>query len=125
MSLAADEPRPREYGAFSIDLNVTRADLRPVDEDAPRSLLDGISDWLRVRGGAFDGPRADGIRCGGTPIGADMDDREYGPYQNESQYTGPKKTLVYWRTRVRQEPKFCKVLSLCQVDEAGLQYITG
>ena len=65
---------PRECGSFLIDLDVTRADLRLVDEDAPRSLLEVISDWLRVRGGAFDGPRADWIRCGGTPIGADMGD---------------------------------------------------
>ncbi len=68
-----DEARPREYGVFSIDLDVTRADWRLADEGAPRSLLEGISDWFRVRGGAFDGPRADWLRCGGTPIGADMD----------------------------------------------------
>lgn len=67
-----DEPRNR--GAFSIDLGVERADLRLVDEDAPRSLVEEISDWPRVGGGALDGPRADWILCGGTPIGADMAD---------------------------------------------------
>ena len=72
MSFARDELR--DCGAFSIDLDVTKAGLTHVDEDAPRSLLGGISDWLRDRGGALDGPRRDWIRCGGTPIGADMAD---------------------------------------------------
>jgi len=63
-----------DCGTFSIDLGVTKADLRLVDEVAPRSFLGGISDWLRARGGALDGPRADWMRCGGTPIGADIAD---------------------------------------------------
>jgi hypothetical protein len=66
----------RDCDALSIDLVVVKVDFRLVDEDAPRSLLEGISDWLRVRGGALGGPRTDWIRCGGTPIGADMADRE-------------------------------------------------
>ena len=66
----------RDCGAFSIDLDVVKVDLRLIDEDTPRSLLKGISDWLRVRGGALGSPRADWIRCGGTPIGADMDYRK-------------------------------------------------
>ena len=69
MLLSTNETR-----AFSIDLGVARPGLRLGDEDAPRNLLEGVSDWLRVGGGALDGPRADAMRCGGTPIGADMAD---------------------------------------------------
>lgn len=65
---------PRNRGGFWIDLGVERPDLTLVDEDVPRSLVEGISDGPGVGGGALDGPRADWIRCGGTPIGADMAD---------------------------------------------------